>query len=85
MKSCILHAARADRTIAAMDDAPLFADVTLERPADLPQRSTQIEQLARLTQQALDAYHRAGSGVEFANMFSSLAPQLQRPVGVAKP
>ena len=50
-----------------MDDATLLADVALERPADLPQRSAQIEQLARLTQQALDAHHRAGSGVEFAN------------------
>jgi len=68
-----------------MDDATLLADIALERPAELPQRSTQIEQLARLTQQALDAYHRADSGVEFANLFSSLAPQLQRLVGVASP
>ena len=68
-----------------MDDATPLADMALERPQDLPRRSVQIEQLARLTQQALDAYHRAGSGVEFANMFSSLAPRLQQLVGVVKP
>jgi len=56
-----------------------------ERPHELPQRSMQIERLAELTQQALDAFHRADSGVEFANKFSTLAPHLQQLVGIVKP
>ncbi len=62
-----------------------LASYARERPCELPQLSTQIEQLAELTQQALDAYHRADSGVEFASKFSMLAPQLQRLVGIVKP
>lgn len=62
-----------------------LATYARERPHDLPQRSTQIEQLAELTQQALDAYHRADSGVEFASKFAVLAPHLQQLVGIVKP
>lgn len=62
-----------------------LATYACERPEELPQLSTQIQQLAELTQQALDAYYRADSGIEFASKFSRLAPQLQNLVGIVKP
>jgi hypothetical protein len=48
-------------------------------------RSMQIEQLAELTQEALDAYHRAETGVELARRLSTFAPHLQQLVGIVKP
>lgn len=38
----------------------------------------QTLEIVKLTQEVLDAYHRAPTAVEFAEQFSKIAPKLQR-------